>query len=232
MRRWALQSLLILMLASLSVLPSLRAKISNIAATSTGTLRRIVLEDRVGSVLFGNYHSYHGAPTTTIRSTTSATESLSNKLLSPSSPLPPVAYQQGQTPAFQNQDQFSTMTSPEVAAAAAEQGSTSGPGAPASTDAHTEPQLPKLSAADFRAYNQLADMMNAYVSLLSPSRPSLSNIPTPNLRHQYTNPPQTHSTTTSATHGTSYTRHARQGHGRGACRCGRSCTRGCNCAGN
>jgi hypothetical protein len=31
-----------------------------------------------------------------------------------------------------------------------------------------EAELPKLSAADFRAYNRLADMMNAYVSLIQP----------------------------------------------------------------
>lgn len=169
MRRWALHSLLILMLASLSVLPALRAKISYIAATGPGTLRRIVGEDRVRGVLFGNYYSYLGAPKTTtttvsIRSTTSETGDLSNPLSSPSSPLLPIANQQGQTPALQDQDQFSTMTSAE--AAAAEPGSGVGPGATASRDAHAEPELPKLSPADFREYNQLADLMNAYVCLM------------------------------------------------------------------
>lgn len=160
MRRWALHSFVLVVLAGLLALPAFRSRAGNIAVTATGVfLRRTGLEDRFGS----QDYTYSEASTTTTGSqsrfsATTPSGSLSSALES-SSPLQQLQDRQGQY-------QLATMASSE--AAPKEQGCAAGLEVKASKDGPAEPELPKLSAAEFREYNQLADMMNAYVCLSSP----------------------------------------------------------------
>lgn len=177
----------------LALSPALRrSRIGNIAITTTtkGILRRTRLEDRVsGGVLFEeNHHISRGATlTATSTATTAAVSSTPYKARSnPSScsSLSPLlgllngrqAQTQTRTPPRQSRNPFSTMAAaapgPDLANASAPACNKESVATPetktatattASPVSETEAPLPKLSAADFREYNQMADLMELYV---------------------------------------------------------------------
>jgi hypothetical protein len=168
MRRWPIHIhvFLILMLAYVLTSPTLRSRLGHSVRSVPSALNRLLVplyqtghDRRVSSV--------SGFTTTSVASTSHLTRQ------------------------YQPQHQYSTMASKEDPVSASTAGETNIPEPVASLprDAPLEkqheqnkvaPELPKLSAAEFRVYNRLADMMNAYVSLVS-YLPLAPNLPNPSL---------------------------------------------------
>lgn len=161
MRRGILQvlSLVILMLASLFAVPAFKSRVTYIATTATaGVLRRTGLEHQLRCVFSGNYHLSNLAHLTGA-TTTSEPSSVENQVRTASSPPRGLLNGQARIPAPQSRNPFSTMATPETQAPSVAKPETTA----SSIDTAAEPELPKLSAADFREYNQLAEMMELYV---------------------------------------------------------------------
>jgi len=175
--RWYWQSVLLVMLASLLALPAIRSRVGNIAVTSTGVFlgRRTVLEDRGASVNH-HHHTYSEAArtTTTTTTTTARSQSTFSAITASGSPSNPA---ESFTPPVHQNLQNQRVVQHQLAAMSSSQGAplppvpvehggcakSEGSEAKGSKDGPAEPELPKLSASEFREYNQLADMMNAYV---------------------------------------------------------------------
>ena len=164
MRRGILQvlSLVILMLASLFAIPAFKSRFTYIATTATaGVLRRTGLEHQLRGVFSGNYHLSNLAPLTGATTTAEASSSSSAEIQVQPAASPSRGFLNGQAriPAPQSRNPFSNMATPETQAPSAPKPETTA----SSIDTAAEPELPKLSAADFREYNQLAEMMELYV---------------------------------------------------------------------
>lgn len=162
MRRGILQvlSLVILMLASLFAVPAFKSRVTYIATTATaGVLRRTGFEHQLRGVFSGNYHLSNLAHLTGATTTSEPSSSAEIQVQPAASPPKGLLSGQARIPAPQSRNPFSTMATPETQTPSAAKPETTA----SSIDTAAEPELPKLSAADFREYNQLAEMMELYV---------------------------------------------------------------------